>query len=57
MPATVTTRETFPRRAKKARLDAEVDLRIRAGAVRCSYRMSGGKWLMTTEWNVLGEND
>jgi hypothetical protein len=56
VPATITTNETFPATATAARLDREVDLRLRAGAIRCTYRRQGGKWIMKTEWNVIGGN-
>jgi hypothetical protein len=56
IPATITTNETFPATAATARLDREVDLRLRAGAIRCTYRRQGEKWIMKTEWNVIGGN-
>jgi len=56
LPATITTTESFPGNTAKARLDREVQLRLRAGAIRCIVRRNGGQWIMKTEWNVIGGN-
>ena len=56
LPATFETTETFSGKVKKAALDREVTLRLKAGAIRCSYVKKGTGWLMTTEWNVIGGN-
>jgi hypothetical protein len=55
-PATITTTETFPANARPERLERECQLRLQAGAIRCTYRRQGGKWVMKTEWNVIGGN-
>lgn len=55
MPATVTTKEVFPANTDKARLDEEVRLRIKAGAIRSFYKEESGQWVLYTEWNVIGE--
>lgn len=55
MAATVTTKELFDGRISKEKMDIEVDLRIKAGAIRSSFKKEKGKWVLTTEWNVIGE--
>ncbi len=55
MPATVKTKEIFPGSTNTNRLDKEVILRIKAGAIKCSYRKVSGKYNLITEWNVIGE--
>lgn len=56
LPATITTTESFPANTPTTRLDFEVEMRLRANAIRCSYRRVRGLWVMTTEWNVFGGN-
>jgi hypothetical protein len=56
LPATVKTTESFPGSVSKEAMDREVELRLRAGAIRSSHRKRGGKWILTTEWNVIGGN-
>lgn len=55
MPATVITKEYFEKSLTKAELDEQVQLRIKAGAIRSNIIDSGDKWLIETEWNVIGE--
>jgi hypothetical protein len=58
MPATITTREVFPANSSQASLKREIDLRIKAGAIRSSIETGeGGEKILCTEWNVLGSND
>jgi hypothetical protein len=55
MPATIQTKEIFPAKTKTERLDKEVSLRIKAGAIKSWYEKKAGKWILYTEWNVIGE--
>ncbi|NVM57803.1 MAG: hypothetical protein HWN51_06770 [Desulfobacterales bacterium] len=55
MPAIVTTREDFEKSISRATLEEEVRLRIRAGAIRSSTEETENKWIIVTEWNVIGE--
>ncbi len=55
MPATKTTREDFEKSISREKLDEEVRLRIRAGAIRSEIEDGGDKWVLVTEWNVIGE--
>lgn len=55
-PATITTTETFPGTVKEERMEKERELRLMAGAIRCSFKKQSGKWIMKTEWNVIGGN-
>jgi hypothetical protein len=58
MPATVTTKEMFPKATTtKAQVEAESELRIKAGAIRSSIQDDGTNWVLITEWNVIGQND
>ena len=57
MPATFTTKEVFPGDTPITSLQTEVALRIKAGAIRASVQKEGESWVLTTEWNVVGEND
>lgn len=59
MPAIVETREEFPADTTEAEMQGEVDLRMRAGAIRSSYRKDEERnvWILTTQWNVIGDND
>jgi hypothetical protein len=58
MPATIITREVFPANSSARRLKRDIDLRIKAGAIR-SWVENGeeGEKILCTEWNVLGSND
>lgn len=55
MPATVTTTETFPPTTPKADIDGEIQLRMKAGAIRSWVDKTAPKWTLKTEWNVVGE--
>jgi hypothetical protein len=57
MPATVTTVEKFPLTTPQSDVEAERDLRIKAGAIRSTITKDAQNWILTTEWNVIGEND
>ena len=57
MPATITTTETFDPSTPQANIDAEIQLRIKAGAIRSWVDTSAPKWTLKTEWNVIGQND
>jgi hypothetical protein len=56
LPATVTTTERFPGSVTQEAMAREVELRIRAGAIRSAPKKQGNKWILTTEWNVIGGN-
>jgi len=56
-PATIKTTESFPKSVGKERMDKEVELRLKAGAIRSSYQEQGDIYVLTTEWNVIGGND
>jgi hypothetical protein len=58
MPSTVTTKERFPK-ATTNRPDVEKqrDLEIGAGAIRSSISEDADNYILTTEWNVIGQND
>ncbi len=55
MPATVTTKEPFPLNTDENRLNDEIKLRIKAGAIRSWYEKKSDGYILYTEWNVLGE--
>ena len=57
MPATVETREPFPADTSDDALKKEIDLRIKASAIRSSVVSENGKKVLVTEWNVIGSND
>jgi len=57
MAATVTTKEPFPEGVTREDLQSEIDLRIKAGAIRSWIQEDGGILVIYTEWNVLGQND
>ena len=58
MPATTTTREVFPKAtSKKSDVEAERDLRIKAGAIRSTLSEDPTNYNLVTEWNVIGHND
>jgi hypothetical protein len=56
LPATITTTESFPGNTPVARLNFEVEMRLRANAIRCNFSKVRGLWIMVTEWNVFGGN-
>ncbi len=55
MTATVTTKEVFPLSTSDELLQAEIHLRIKAGAIRSWIEKSVEALVLFTEWNVLGE--
>lgn len=56
MAGTMKTKETFESDVRKKDLDKEVALRIKAGAIKSSYKKnSDGTWTLTTTWNVIGQ--
>jgi hypothetical protein len=60
MPATTTTNELFPKATVPlAQVQAEQRLRIAAGAVRSTVdeQSDPNNFILTTEWNVIGQND
>jgi hypothetical protein len=60
MPATTTTTELFPKATVTlANVKNEQRLRIKAGAIRSTIDSTSdaNNNILTTEWNVIGEND
>src|ERR1700722_12391945 len=60
MPATKTTVEQFPKvTTQLSDVEEERDLSIQAGAVRSTIDASSNtdNYILTTEWNVPGQND
>jgi hypothetical protein len=57
MAATVITTEKFDANIPRERIDAEIQLRIKAGAIRSWIEEKEPKWTLKTEWNVIGSND
>lgn len=55
MPATVTTKEYFEGNIDERAIDEEIRLRIKAGAIRSWKEKQQDKWVLFTEWNVIGE--
>lgn len=55
MSATVTTREIFENSISEEKMQEEVDLRIKAGAIRSSFAKEDRNWILVTEWNIIGE--
>jgi hypothetical protein len=55
MPATIKTKEVFPVDTRTERLDEEVKLRIKAGAIKSWYEKESNQLVLYTEWNVIGE--
>lgn len=55
MPATFITTETFDPSTDQARIDYEIQLRLKAGAIRSWVDQSAPKWTLKTEWNIFGE--
>lgn len=57
MSGTTTTTEKFPGDTAEALVEAAVALRIKAGAIESKYKKEGDKWVLYTQWNVIGENE
>jgi hypothetical protein len=60
MPATTTTHELFPKATVMLdQVKNQQRLRIKAGAIRSSIDSTTDpdNYILTTEWNVIGEND
>jgi len=55
MPATIITTEKFDPSIDRASIDREIELRIKAGAIRSWIDEQASKWTLKTEWNVIGE--
>lgn len=55
MPATIITIEKFAASNPRARIDAEIKLRLKAGAIKSWVDKNEPKWTLKTEWNVIGE--
>lgn len=56
MPATITTTEKFDKSdTSEDDVKGLVELRIKAGAIRSTYSSVGNTWVLTTEWNVIGQ--
>jgi hypothetical protein len=47
---TVTVTDSFPPEVTVVELDGEVQLRLTAKALSCTYEQQSGGWLMTTTW-------
>ena len=60
MPATTTTKESFSKATTTlTQVQNEQTLRIKAGAIRSTIDTTSdpNNYILTTEWNVIGEND
>jgi hypothetical protein len=55
MPATIVTTETFDPSVSQASINQEIQLRLKAGAIRSWIDTASPKWTLKTEWNVIGE--
>lgn len=55
MAATVTTKEVFPSGTSEEVLKSEIQLRLKAGAIRSWFEKTEGLFNLYTEWNVIGE--
>ena len=56
MAATVTTKEYFEKTGDCVeQLATEIKLRLQAGAITSKASEEDGKCLLTTEWNVFGQ--
>jgi len=49
------TKEIFDGTLPEENMQNEVELRIKAGAIRSDFTKDGYNWLLITEWNVIGE--
>lgn len=56
MAGTVITKEIVEDGTDAARLEREIELRIKAGAIRARVEEQDGQTILITEWNVIGEN-
>jgi hypothetical protein len=55
MPATIITTEKFDASIDRAAIEREIQLRLKAGAIRSWIEEQAPKWMLKTEWNVIGE--
>jgi len=55
MPATITTTETFDPSIPRSSIEGEIQLRLKAGAIRSWIDEKAPQWTLRTEWNVFGE--
>jgi len=55
MPATITTTEKLDPGIDRAGIEHEIQLRLKAGAIRSWVEEQQPKWTLKTEWNVYGE--
>ena len=55
MAATVITKEPFDIDVTRAELEVEVELRIKAGAIKSWIEKEADQWVLYTEWNVIGQ--
>ncbi|MFZ0930714.1 MAG: hypothetical protein WAN11_19050 [Syntrophobacteraceae bacterium] len=56
MPATTTTTEKFDKNTtSEDDMKGLVELRLKCGAIRSTYSTDDNTWVLTTEWNVYGE--
>lgn len=55
MPATITTKEAFPLSTNEKSLNAEIKLRLKAGAIRSWFEQTAENFILFTEWNVIGQ--
>ena len=55
MAATFVTKEPVEKTVPKERLEEDVRLRIKAGAIKSWIEEESDKWILCTEWNVIGE--
>jgi len=57
MPGTIKTREKLDPKVSKEDLEREIQLRLKAGAIKVTVEGEGKSRTLITEWNVIGEND
>ena len=55
MAGTHTTTETFPSTVPRKNMDAEVEMRLKIGAISSEYTQQGDEWVLKTVFNVHGE--
>ncbi len=56
MPATIDTTELFPSGTTESQMKKEVDLRMKACAIRSRYTGDETNgWVLVTTWNVIGQ--
>jgi len=52
----MTTTEKFDKNeTSEEDIKGLVDLHLKAGAIRCTYRADGNTWVLDTEWNIIGQ--